>query len=356
MDESPQPPFVVGLDAGGTRIRAYLGDASGRELGCGHGGPGNALSVPRPELVRNVAAALDAAVPRALRGQVAAVAGGFAGSGDEADQADQVDRVDQVDQVDGADGVGGRSEEETSGGGHGAVAAAVAEALAATGIGGARVAVYGDADIVLASAPGAPADGLILIAGTGAIAARVAGRRRVRCVDGDGWLLGDAGSAFWLGREALRTTLRAVDGRGPWTALTRRILEAVAPGTPAAAPPGSWAERGRIRNRIATWAYSRPPVTLATLSPIVAAAADEGDASAHALLDAAADELAASVVALEPSPGELLAMTGGLAGPDGPLRTRVTARAEAMGLRVAAVRDGGAGALALARLLTHPRH
>ncbi|MFE0103393.1 N-acetylglucosamine kinase [Streptomyces sp. NPDC059009] len=329
MAESLQPPFVVGLDAGGTRIRAYLGDAAGRELGSGHGGPGNALSVPRPELVRNLAAALDAAVPGALRGQVAAVAGGFAGSGDEG---------------------------EPDGGGHGAVAAAVSEALAVTGIDGARVAVYGDADIVLASAPGAPADGLILIAGTGAIAARVTGRRRVRCVDGDGWLLGDAGSAFWLGREAVRTTLRAADGRGPWTALTRRILETVAPGTPAAAPPASWAERGRMRNRIATWAYSHPPVTLASLSPLVAAAADEGDASAHALLDAAADELAASIGALEPGPGELLAMTGGLAGPGGPLRARVTARAEAMGLRVAAVRDGGAGALALARLLTHPRH
>ncbi|NEA76485.1 hypothetical protein G3I68_38590, partial [Streptomyces sp. SID13588] len=63
--------LVVGIDAGGTRIRAYLAGATagagttaadeagvvGGVIGEGAGGPGNAMSVPRPELTRHLAAA-----------------------------------------------------------------------------------------------------------------------------------------------------------------------------------------------------------------------------------------------------------------------------------------------------------
>lgn len=45
-------------------------------------------------------------------------------------------------------------------------------------------------------------------------------------------------------------------------------------------------------------------------------------------------------------------ITGGLIGPEGPLAERLAERVGPMGLRVAAVRDGAAGAVALARLLT----
>ena len=40
-----------------------------------------------------------------------------------------------------------------------------------------------------------------------------------------GYLLGDEGSAYWLGHAAVRRGIRAADGRGPETQLGPRILE-----------------------------------------------------------------------------------------------------------------------------------
>lgn len=60
--------------------------------------------------------------------------------------------------------------------------------------------------------------GVVLAVGTGTVVLGV-GPKRVARVDGWGHLLGDAGSGFWIGREALAAVLRAHDGRGPATAL-----------------------------------------------------------------------------------------------------------------------------------------
>lgn len=51
----------------------------------------------------------------------------------------------------------------------------------------------------------------MVIAGTGSVAARIEDHRLVASAGGHGWLLGDEGSAFWLGREAVRATLHALD-------------------------------------------------------------------------------------------------------------------------------------------------
>jgi N-acetylglucosamine kinase-like BadF-type ATPase len=314
-------PLAVGIDAGGTRVRARCVDAEGRVMGVGHGGPGNALSVERPALVRHLAQALEAAVPGALRGAVAGVVGGFAGAGQ------------------GGGSVRGRSIAEEC----------LIEALAGLGLGGAALRVCGDAEVACASGPGAPADGLVLIAGTGVAAARVAGRRTVRVVDGDGWLLGDTGSGFWLGQQALRGALRAVDGRAEWGPLVTLVLDRVAPG--CADPALDWAGRHRLKQTIAVWAYAQRPVVLAQLSPLVVTAAERGDARARALLDEAADELADTVRALDPVSGEELVITGGLLGPGGPLGERLRAAVAPMGLRCSAVPDGVGGAAELARLL-----
>ncbi|WP_394435035.1 N-acetylglucosamine kinase [Streptomyces sp. SGAir0957] len=314
-------PLAVGIDAGGTQVRARCVDADGRIVGTGHGGPGNALSVERPALVRHLAQALESAVPEKLRGAVAGVVGGFAGAGE-----------------------GGAPAR-----GRGAAEGCLAEALDRLGIGGVALRVYGDVEVACASGPGAPADGLVLIAGTGAAAARVAGRRTVRVVDGDGWLLGDTGSGFWLGRQALRGALRAVDGRAEWGPLVTLVLDRVVPGR--ADPALDWAGRHRLKQHIALWAYAQRPVVLAEMSPLVVAAAERGDTWARSLLDEAAAQLADTVRALEPEPGESLIVTGGLLGPGGPLGERLRAAVEPMALRCSAVPDGVGGAVALARLL-----
>ncbi|MCZ4121175.1 N-acetylglucosamine kinase [Streptomyces sp. H39-S7] len=347
-------PLVVGIDAGGTRIRAYLAEAeagaagtgtgfgSGGVIGEGAGGPGNAMSVPRAELTRNLAAALGAAVPPELRPSVAAVLGGFAGAALDT----------------GPDT------------GHDLARSCLGAALAATGIEAGKVAVRGDIEIAFASAPGMPADGLLLIAGTGAASARITGRRQELTVDGDGWLLGDEGGGFWLGREAVRAALRALTGRGPWTSLVGAVAEhylapdgdpagrpalAGLPGPPGFAGPVEPADLrrlGRLRDVIVPLVYGQPPVRLAALSPLVVAADRAGDQVAGELLDAAAAELGRTVAALRPEAGEPLVVTGGLLAPAGPLLDRLSQRARAMGLRVVPVPDGGAGAVALARLLT----
>src|SRR5690348_14504534 len=73
--------LVIGLDAGGTRTRAVLAAAEdGRVLGESTGGPGNAMTVPAPQLTDHLAEALARVVPEEARGRVVAVTGGFAGA------------------------------------------------------------------------------------------------------------------------------------------------------------------------------------------------------------------------------------------------------------------------------------
>ncbi len=62
------------------------------------------------------------------------------------------------------------------------------------------------------------ARGAVVAAGGGVVTLAV-GRTEVARVDGWGYLMGDAGSGFWIGREALEAVMRAYDGRGPETAL-----------------------------------------------------------------------------------------------------------------------------------------
>lgn len=69
-----------------------------------------------------------------------------------------------------------------------------------------------------------PREGAVVASGTGAVTLAV-GPEAVRRVDGWGHLLGDAGSGFWIGREALSAVLRAHDHRGEATALTEHAVE-----------------------------------------------------------------------------------------------------------------------------------
>ncbi|WP_203568743.1 N-acetylglucosamine kinase [Aestuariimicrobium ganziense] len=61
--------------------------------------------------------------------------------------------------------------------------------------------------------------GVVTASGTGVVTLAV-GVEKVCRVDGWGYLIGDAGSGFWIGRAALDAVMRAFDGRGPATSLT----------------------------------------------------------------------------------------------------------------------------------------
>lgn len=326
--------LVVGLDAGGTRTRALLaGLRDGRPRGEGTAGPGNALTVPGEELADHLTEALAGAVPEPLRGRVVAVAGGFAGAGHRGQGADEPGRV--------------RAE------------AALATALARLGI-AATVGVHSDIETTFAAAPGHPADGLVLVAGTGAVAARIAARTPTATSGGDGWLLGDDGGGFWIGRAAVRAALRAADGRSVPTALAHAIGRSLGLPPQTLPPEGygatdtaPWSaeQRTAYRARLLPAVMARPPVRLADHAPLVVATAEnEKDAVARQILTEAARRLTETVAALAPRPGETLVVTGGLLAPHGPLLLPLAERLAPLELAVTPVTDGSPGAVALARL------
>lgn len=331
---APSPAYVVGLDAGGTRTRAVLADlGDGRVRGEGTAGPGNSLTVPGPALADHLAEAVGQAVPDGLRGRVVAVAGGFAGAGHQAQGADEPGRV--------------------------RARAALSAALARLGITAAAVGVHSDIETTFAAAPGHPADGLVLVAGTGAVAARIAGRVPTATSGGDGWLLGDDGGGFWIGRAAVRAALRAADGRSGPTALVLAVGRDLGLPTEVLPPEGygatgavAWSAERRTayRARLLPAVMDRSPVRLADHAPAVVRTAEEKDAVAVRILQEAARRLAETVSALAPRPDEPLVATGGLLAPNGPLLSPLTERLAPLGLAVTPVSDGSPGAVALARL------
>jgi len=168
---------------------------------------------------------------------------------------------------------------------------------------GATVAVGDDTEAALAGAfAGRP--GIVVIAGTGSGAAgRDAAGRTVR-VGGHGFLLGDEGGGYWIGREAVRAALRAADGTGPPTALADVVRTAFDTLTGAE-----------------TLVHQRPTDRrlLSRLVPQVAAAAGDGatggDAVAARILAEAAAHLAELAAAVRARLGDLpVAGVGGIFG------------------------------------------
>jgi len=123
--------------------------------------------------------------------------------------------------------------------------------------------------------------GAVVASGTGVVTLAV-GAKEVARVDGWGYLIGDAGSGYWLGRAGLDAVMRAHDGRGPATALSD-IVRAEFPDAESA-----YIELQTDPERVSRIArYARP----------VADAAAAGDAVALEIVTAAGRELAVSAVA-----------------------------------------------------------
>ena len=162
---------------------------------------------------------------------------------------------------------------------------------------GVRVAVADDGEIALRGAfRGGP--GIAVVAGTGSIAlGRDAAGRRARA-GGHGYLLGDEGGGYWIGREAVRAALRSYDGTGPQTE-----LEELVP-----------ARLGGSLAWVVETVYASPVdrSRLAGLVPLVADAA-RADGVAAALLDEAGDRLAELARAVRTQLGDLdVAAVGGV--------------------------------------------
>ncbi len=136
-------------------------------------------------------------------------------------------------------------------------------------------------------------NGYALMAGTGAVGARIKDGALDAVSDGAGWLLGDDGSGFWLGREVVHAAVAALDGRGAPTALTALLLDSL---------DIAWDPKNRIDGRVAAQqalmkaAYALRPVELSRFAPLAFAPA--ADAVAQDILARAAGHLARTLAAV----------------------------------------------------------
>jgi glucosamine kinase len=308
--------YLVGVDAGGTTTRALVADLGGVRVGTGRAGGANPNSHPPEVAAEQVAASIAAALASAgvPADRVRAGVLGLAGASKLAD-----DRVAAL--FDAA--------------WHGA---------------GLKCGLRVVTDAEAAFAAGTPsADGTVLVAGTGSAAARIVNRRQVAISGGFGWLLGDEGSAFWLGRQAVRATLRTLATGSALGVLARSVLSTVLSTQDVSGDP---ILRRSVVSRLITAVNAEPPIHLARLAPLLAAAAEAKDPLAGEIVDEAVDFLVRTARDAR-SGGERtpVVVIGSVAAGGGVLGQRlITALQEACGGEVCVASDGAAGAAWLASL------
>ncbi|HEV7900194.1 MAG TPA: BadF/BadG/BcrA/BcrD ATPase family protein [Planosporangium sp.] len=266
--------LVLGVDADSGLVEALLATGDGTPVGAGRSGSANPTALPIAEVVEH----LETAVTRALSGT----------------DPDEVRHV-----VVGAAGVLRFS--------RGASAATLAQVWASAGL---TCPIRIVADAVTAFAAGTPARaGSVLVAGAGAIAARVDGEEVTDRIDGNGWLVGDDGSGFWIGRQAVRAVFAALDRRGEQTLLRHAVLAAL---TGHDDVPADLAEQVELLRGAV---YDGPPIALAGLAPLVPAAAEAGDRVAQRIVDRAVTLLVDTATALAgDDPAEPLVLAGSVLG------------------------------------------
>ena len=144
--------------------------------------------------------------------------------------------------------------------------------------------------------------GIVVISGGGAVAyGRTASGDSLR-VGGWGHLLGDEGSGYWIGLEAIKAALRSWAGIIPKTALETRVMEAL----------GAEDDR-RVLGRVYSGSFSEAEI--AGLVLLVASLARNDDEPSNRILDEAAYHLAAMAEAVQKRLGELpIYLSGGVFG------------------------------------------
>lgn len=139
-------------------------------------------------------------------------------------------------------------------------------------------------------------DGGVVVIGTGSIGWAVLRGQPYR-VGGWGLPVSDEGSGAWLGCEALRRTLWALDGRASWSGLLRALAAAFE----------------NDPHLIVRWTQAASPREFGSLAPRVFEHAGLGDPVAQELLALAAHHIDALAAALVEAGATRLALVGGCA-------------------------------------------
>lgn len=230
----------LGVDGGGTSTRAVLVTPDGSCVGYGTSGGGNPVSwgpaVAMKEIARAVKTAQKQASDMLPEGTIGQATLALAGA----------------------------SSFSTPG--------AFAGELTALGVKG---------DVVIASdllgtfcAGTASTEGYAVVSGTGAAAIRVRDGVVITSADGLGWMLGDAGSGYWIGHKVVRSALASLEGRGPATSMAQPVIEQL--GLPDVNPGDTRGLLTILRGAVETL-YQWRPVELAKLAPIAFTAALRDD-------------------------------------------------------------------------------
>lgn len=234
--------FVVGVDGGGSKVRAAVVSADLNIHGQSEGGSANPNAAGSDAAMQTIQTCIYSAVKAAGIDitQVRAVGVGIAG-------ADMIHARQWLQQV---------------------IAGIMPHA---------RLAASSDYEIALVGAHG-ERRGVLLLAGTGSVAYGINSAGDTALVGGWGYLAGDEGGGYWLGMQALRSAIRHFDGRGPATTLTEALFEQHSLHT---------------RAGIVAWLYGDHRISeVAALAPIVLEHSAQGDPIARQIVETAARELA----------------------------------------------------------------
>ena len=256
-------PLFAGIDGGGTKTAIVVVDGSGQEVARATGSTSNAAVVGHERAATVLQELMEEAARQAgVSLPFAAAWFGLSGSDRPEDHAYLLPRLENV------------AREGT---------------------------MTNDAELALAGLPDRV--GIAIVAGTGSISlGRNAAGKKARA-GGWGHIFSDEGSGYDLTRQMLRAFAAEIDGRGPHTSLTDRLLQHWQVEDPFS-----------IINRVYDPATTKGD--LASLSQVVVEEAARGDLIAIGILDSAAADLASfgGAVArrLALGPELAVALVGGL--------------------------------------------
>jgi N-acetylglucosamine kinase-like BadF-type ATPase len=242
--------YFAGIDGGGTKTTVAIANEKGTILSIDESGPSRLASVPDEKAKEEIEKALFSAVAQAGINleDIAAVGWGVGGLDTKSDRKKANDIIERIIPP----GTKARIEDD-----------AVIGLFSGT---------FGDS-------------GVSIIAGTGSLIAGISSTSRRARVDGWGYLFGDLGSAFYIGKKAIQSVLEAHDGRGPNTELKEMVMGELELNSPE-----------EIIDHF--YPLNDSPRRIARYSKIVDRAAKRGDKVAIAILNSAAGELVRSAEVL----------------------------------------------------------
>lgn len=236
--------FVLGIDGGGTKTLAILADQEGKVIATASGGISNVQIAGAEGAAREILKVIKECCSQAgcTPDQIKAAVVGLAGAGRKPDQMRTRRAIHSLARKN-----------------HIRLRNLVVESDG-------RIAVEGALE-------GKP--GIVIIAGTGSVGFAKDAEGNIHRVGGWGRIIGDEGSGFAIGREALKAISRHLDGRGEptlLTALAGKLLNLSDPVT------------------IISKVY-QDHFDISSVAPLVLRAAEKGDRVARKILDKGSSEL-----------------------------------------------------------------